>query len=220
MARSEQAIFTNLCMVYDDAGNILVQDRLDPAWPGLCFPGGNVEPGESFVESVIREVWEETGLTIENPILCGTKQFQTDSNERYVVLFYKTNHFSGQLKSSDEGKVFWIPREDLVKYTLCEDFPDMVKIFESDCLSEFYYYTENGDWKLKLLYREVSMEKSTSFPTVMKSIALITFVLRQVLSGCTGTSPQAGFCPLPSAPGLPVTILPCGCWWAQLFPVG
>lgn len=151
MSRSEQAIFTNLCMVHDHDGNILVQDRKDPDWPGICFPGGHVEPGESFVESVIREVWEETGLTIENPILCGTKQFQTRKGERYVVLFYKTDHYSGELKSSDEGEVFWIPRTDLHKYTLCDDFPDMVRVFEEDELSEFYYYTENGDWKLKLL---------------------------------------------------------------------
>ena len=151
MSRSEQAIFTNLCMVYDHAGNILVQDRRAQDWPGLCFPGGHVEPGESFVESVIREVWEETGLTIENPILCGTKQFQTDDGARYVVFFYKTNRYSGQLKSSDEGEVFWIPRTDLHKYTLCDDFPDMVRVFEEDDLSEFYYYTENGDWKHKLL---------------------------------------------------------------------
>lgn len=151
MARSEQAIFTNLCMVYDHAGNILVQDRLDPDWPGLCFPGGHVEPGESFVESVIREVWEETGLTIENPTLCGTKQFQTKHGERYVVFFYKTDRFSGELKSSDEGKVFWIPRDTLPQYTLCDDFLDMVRVFEQDDLSEFYYYTENGEWKLKLL---------------------------------------------------------------------
>jgi 8-oxo-dGTP diphosphatase len=151
MSRSEKAIFTNLCMVYDHAGNILVQDRLDPSWPGLCFPGGHVEPGESFVDSVIREVWEETGLTIENPRLCGTKQFQTKNGERYVVFFYKTDKFSGELKSSDEGKVFWIPRHTLPEYTLCDDFLDMVKVFESDDLSEFYYYTENGDWKLKLL---------------------------------------------------------------------
>ncbi len=151
MSRSEQAIFTNLCMIYDGAGNILVQDRLDPTWPGICFPGGHMEPGESFVESVIREVWEETGLTIEKPILCGTKQFQTRHGERYVVFFYKTGRFSGQLKSSDEGKVFWIPRDKLTEYPLVEDFMDMVKVFESDDLSEFYYYTENGDWKLKLL---------------------------------------------------------------------
>ena len=151
MSRAEQAIFTNLCMVYDHSGNILVQDRKDPSWPGLCFPGGHVEPGESFVESVIREVWEETGLTIEKPRLCGTKQFQTKKGERYVVFFYKTDRFSGALKSSDEGEVFWIPRTDLHKYTLCDDFPDMVRVFEEDDLSEFFYYTENGDWKLKLL---------------------------------------------------------------------
>ena len=151
MSRSEKAIFTNLCMVYDDAGNILVQDRIDPSWPGLCFPGGHVEPGESFVEAVIREVWEETGLTIEKPMLCGTKQFQTDNDERYVVCFYKTNRFSGELRSSNEGKVFWVNRKDLEQYVLVDDFMDMVKVFECDDLSEFYYYTENGRWKLKLL---------------------------------------------------------------------
>ena len=151
MARSEHAIFTNMCMVYDDAGNILVQDRKNPDWPGLTFPGGHVEPGESFVESVIREVREETGLTIENPILCGTKQFQTRKGERYVVLFYKTNLFSGELKSSDEGEVFWIPRDTLPRYTLADDFLEMVSVFESENLSEFYYYKEDGRWKRKLL---------------------------------------------------------------------
>ena len=151
MSRSEQAIFTNLCMVYDDAGNILVQNRMDPDWPGICFPGGHVEPGESFAESVIREVWEETGLTIEKPILCGTKQFQTEKGERYVVFFYKTDRFSGELRSSDEGEVFWIPRKELNRYTLCTDFEDMVKVFEDEDLSEFYYYQEDGNWKFKLL---------------------------------------------------------------------
>ena len=151
MSRSEAAIFTNLCMIYDNAGNILVQDRKDPDWPGLCFPGGHVEPGESFVASVIREVWEETGLTIENPRLCGTKQFETKHGERYVVFFYKTSRFSGQPQSSDEGEVFWISKEDLHKYTLCDDFESMIQVFESDELSEFYYYKEDGSWKLKLL---------------------------------------------------------------------
>lgn len=151
MERSEKAIFTTLCMVYDNNGNILVQDRRDPGFPGICFPGGHVEPEESFVEAAIREVWEETGLTIENPVLCGTKQFQTQNGARYVVFFYKTNRFSGQLKSSDEGEVFWIPRDALHSYHLVIDFESMLKVFESDQFSEFYYYTEDGSWKLKLL---------------------------------------------------------------------
>ena len=151
MSRSEQAIFTNLCMVCDGAGNILVQDRKKPDWPGLCFPGGHVEPGESFVESVIREVREETGLTIENPILCGTKQFQTEDGERYVVLLYRASRYSGELRSSDEGEVFWIPRDSLSQHQLSIDMEDMVRIFESDNLSEFYYYLENSNWKHKLL---------------------------------------------------------------------
>lgn len=151
MSRSESAVFTNMCMVCDDAGNILVLDRKKADWPGLCFPGGHVEPGESFVESVIREVREETGLTIENPVLCGTKQFQTERKERYVVLFYKTNHFHVELKASEEGEVFWIPRRTLSDYPLSVDFEEMVSIFESEELSEFYYYQEDGQWKRKLL---------------------------------------------------------------------
>ena len=152
MSHPEKAIFTNMCMVYDDSGNILVQDRKNPDWPGITFPGGHVEPGESFVESTIREVREETGLTIENPVLCGIKQFgELDTGARYVVLFFKANHFSGKLKSSDEGEVFWIPRKDLKKYPLADDFEDMVRIFESEDLSEFYWCKEQDTWKAKLL---------------------------------------------------------------------
>lgn len=151
MSREEKAIFTNMCMIYDESENILVQNRLDPNWPGITFPGGHVEARESFVESVIREVKEETGLLIEKPILCGTKQFMTEDNARYVVLFYKTKQFSGNLRSSKEGEVFWINRKELSDYVLANDMEEMVKVFERDEWSEFYYYQENGKWKSKLL---------------------------------------------------------------------
>ena len=65
MSRAEKVILTNMCMVYDNKGNILVQERVNKDWPGITFPGGHVEPRESFVRSVIREVREETGLTVE-----------------------------------------------------------------------------------------------------------------------------------------------------------
>ena len=49
MAEIEKVIFMNMCMVYDDKGNVLVQDKIDENWGGLTFPGGHVEKGESFV---------------------------------------------------------------------------------------------------------------------------------------------------------------------------
>ena len=151
MSRMEQAVFTVLVMISDENGNILVQNRLDPGWPGICFPGGHVEPGESFTAAAIRETFEETGLTIENPRLCGVKQFQTKENARYVVFFYKADQYHGQLQSSDEGEVFWLRRSDFHQYTFVEDFREMLKVFEQDDLNEFYYYKENGNWALKLL---------------------------------------------------------------------
>ena len=137
-------------MVYDNCGNILVQNRKKKDWSGVTFPGGHVELAESFTQSVIREIKEETGLTIKNPVLCGIKQFQTDTNARYIVLFYKTNQFSGTVTSSEEGEVFWIPRERLTEYTLAEDFEEMLKIFESDNLSEFFYDRKNGNWQVEI----------------------------------------------------------------------
>ena len=150
MAREERAIFTNMCMVTDGKGNVLVQDRLNPDWPGITFPGGHVEAGESFTQSVIREVFEETGLIVEDPVLCGTKQFQTDAGARYVVLFYKATKFSGNLRSSNEGKVYWLPRSELGNQKLAPDMMEMVQVMESQVLSEFYYQKIDGVWKAAL----------------------------------------------------------------------
>ena len=150
MAREETAVFTNMCMITDGNGNVLVQDRLNPDWPGITFPGGHVEPEESFTQSVIREVYEETGLTIEDPVLCGTKQFQTKTDARYVVFFYKASKYHGTLWSSSEGKVFWLPRTELSKQILAPDMMEMVRVMESENLSEFYYQKVEGNWKYTL----------------------------------------------------------------------
>lgn len=151
MDRSERAIFTNLCMISDGRGNVLVQDRQSNDWPGVSFPGGHVEPGESFTQSVIREVREETGLTIEQPRLVGIKQFQTEADERYVVLLYRADRYSGTLTTSEEGEVFWVRRSELGRYKLPVDFEDILKVFESDDLSEFYYDRNGGAWTHTLL---------------------------------------------------------------------
>ena len=149
MSRKENCILTNMCMIYD-GDRILVQDRLNSDWPGITFPGGHVEPGESFVDSVIREVKEETGLDISNVRLCGVKQWtQKDGEYRYIVFFYKTNEFCGDIKSSNEGRVFWINKNELMNYPLANDFEKMFEVFDNDNLSENYYWLEHNEWKVE-----------------------------------------------------------------------
>ncbi len=144
----EKAIFTTLCMVKDENKNVLVQERIGGKWEGIAFPGGHVEAGESFVSSVIREVFEETGYTIENPKLCGIKQFPTDDGARYVILLFKANRFHGELQSSNEGRVFWANYEKLNQYKLSVDMLEMLPLFEDDTKSEFYYYKdEMEEWQ-------------------------------------------------------------------------
>lgn len=150
MSRQIPVTLTNMCMVYD-GDRVLVQDRVDPDWPGITFPGGHVESGESFCASVIREVFEETGLTIENPRLCGVKEWENQDGSRYIVLFYKTNQFSGQLKSSEEGKVFWSSIESLSSLKLSLDFQQHLDLFFNEDLSEAFYENTDLGWKLHLL---------------------------------------------------------------------
>lgn len=146
MNRKQLATITNMCLVYS-GDKILVQERNKKDWPGLTFPGGHVEKGENFIASVIREVKEETGLTIYDPLLCGMEEYKTDNNdERYLMLFYKTDKFEGELKSSKEGKVFWINKDDLLKYELSLDLDRIYKIMTDDSLSELIYEYKNGEY--------------------------------------------------------------------------
>lgn len=136
-------------MIYDGS-RILVQKRNDPEWPGITFPGGHVEPGEAFIDSVIREVKEETGLDITNVRLCGLKQWTHRKGEfRYIVLFFKTSTFSGELRSSEEGEVFWIDRSEIENYALADGFDSMLEVFLNDELSENYHWFDGENWQFK-----------------------------------------------------------------------
>lgn len=144
MSRVEKVEFTNMCMIYDKS-RVVVIDRQKKDWPGITFPGGHVEPEESFTDAVIREIKEETGLTIKSPQLCGIKDW-CENDCRYVVLFYKTNKFSGNLESSCEGKVWWEEIENLPNLKLSNDMIDMLRVFTEDDLSEFFYYQKDNKW--------------------------------------------------------------------------
>lgn len=140
---------TNLCMVCDGE-MVLVQNRIKSDWPGITFPGGHVEHGESFCESVIREVKEETGLTVQSPVLCGIKEWENTDGSRYIVLLYRADRFSGTLLDCAEGKNFWIRREELAKQKLSLDFLPLLSVFEDPANSEFFYRQKNDRWEIEI----------------------------------------------------------------------
>ena len=147
MARMEEVELTNMCMVCDGKGNVLVRNKKGGrTWHGWNFPGGHVEQGEFVTPSVIREVREETGLTIENPKLCGIKEFHKEQDgKRFIVFLYAASRFSGELRASDEGDVFWYPLSELKRSKeLADGFSEMLPVFTSDEISEVFY-TKNWD---------------------------------------------------------------------------
>jgi len=149
--RIEKVVITNICLVYK-GNKILVQERTKKDWPGLTFPGGHVEKGENFNDSVIREVKEETGLTLLKPILCGIEEFKIlNKEERHIILYYKCNKFKGKIKSSKEGEIFWLDKKDFKKSKLSLDLDLMYKIMNSNELSELIYYKKDGKYKKKIV---------------------------------------------------------------------
>lgn len=145
MDKPERVILTNMCMI-QRGSKVLVEDKVSRWANGIIFPGGHVEEHEPIVDSVIREMREETGLTIENPALCGIKEWINEDGSRYIVFLFKTDQFSGKLKSSEEGQVFWADRDEILNMNWIWHLDGILRVMESDSLSELYLDAAD-EWK-------------------------------------------------------------------------
>lgn len=148
MSRTENVELTTLCLIHK-GNQYLLQDRVKKDWKGYTLPGGHVEPGESIVEAAIREMQEETGLTIRNPKLCGVKQFPIEGG-RYLVFLFETEEFEGELVSSEEGVMHWVNAGELDTVKTVNDLKELLQVMLDDNLSEFRYVIEDGKWKIVL----------------------------------------------------------------------
>lgn len=146
----EQVTFTNMCMIEDSEGRVVVQQRRR-SWKGAAFPGGHVEQGESFTRAVIREIREETGLTIEHPRLVAVKDWMDDDGSRYVVLLYRASRYTGTLTSSEEGDVWWQPLDRLTELPLASSMDIMLRAFLDEDVSEHLLVHDEGGWHNLLL---------------------------------------------------------------------
>lgn len=145
---------TNMVMVQDKStGKVLVQERVK-SWKGISFPGGHVEAGESFVDSAIREVKEETGLDIRNLQSCGVIHWSHNRNfNRYIVFLYKTTDFSGELlPETEEGRVFWADPEEVKTMNLSSNFANYLPMFLDGNRNEAFGSWNEDDPEI-LLYK-------------------------------------------------------------------
>ena len=146
MSRTEIVELTVLCLLHQN-GKYLLQDRVKKDWKGFTLPGGHVEPGESIVDAVVREMKEETGLRIMDPKLCGVKQFPIEKG-RYIVFLFEATQYEGELCSSEEGKMHWIRTEEIDKVNLVSDFKDLLEVMLDENLSEFQYVVTDNRWNI------------------------------------------------------------------------
>lgn len=143
MERRDRVVLENMCMI-QDGSKVLVEDKIGKDIRGIIFPGGHIEENEPIVDSVIREIKEETGLTIKNPTLCGVKNWIEDDGTRYIVFLFKTEEYSGTLTSSSEGRVFWVEKDEVLKLPWIWGMDCLMRIFVDGEFSEMFMNAANG----------------------------------------------------------------------------
>lgn len=128
----------NIVMIYDPAdGTVLLQER--PDGEGSAFPGGHLEIGESLCQSCVREVWEETGLTVSDPVLCGLVHWSMEDGRQEFIWCYRTCRFTGTLRHSEEGGNRWVSADELNGRQLIGWFREQLPLFFTKRFTELSY---------------------------------------------------------------------------------
>lgn len=123
MTISTHAINTTLCYIRANRQTVMLQRRKRDAGYGQWYPpGGKFEPGETPEECVIREVYEETGLTLTEYRLRGLLTFihyaETQPIRTTTCFVFESFAFTGTLLASKEGEVRWVADDAIVTYNI------------------------------------------------------------------------------------------------------
>ena len=118
----QKSELTTLCYIENETQYLMLhrvtkkQDVNKDKWIGI---GGHFEFGESPEECLLREVQEETGLTLTSWRFRGLVTFVSGDWEEYMCL-YTADNFEGELIECEEGELVWIPKEEVFQLNLWE----------------------------------------------------------------------------------------------------
>ncbi len=147
---------TTLCYIEQDGKYLMLhrvskkKDVNKDKWIGV---GGKFEPGEAPEECLLREVKEETGLTLLSYRFRGILTFQCDMAEPEYIFLYTADQFEGTLSDCDEGELVWVNKEDVFSLNLWEGDKIMFRL-----LSE-----REEPFSLKLTYRGDALVEAKEF---------------------------------------------------------
>jgi len=138
---------TTLCYIEKEDSYLMmhrvkkVNDINKDKWVGV---GGHFEEGESPEECLLREVYEETGLTLRNFRLRGIVTFSTDVYPTEYMFLYTADAYDGEIAECNEGNLEWVKKSDVY------DLP----IWEGDKLFFRLLEEEVPVFSLKLRYED------------------------------------------------------------------
>ena len=139
-------IETTLCYIEQDGKYLMLhrikkkQDPNEGKWIGV---GGKLEPGETPEECLVREVWEETHLVLDEYEKRGEILFSAEGWEDEIMHLYTATGFHGELcEDCNEGELKWVSFQEIPSLSLWEgDRIFLADLLEgkTDIQMELYY---------------------------------------------------------------------------------
>lgn len=126
---------TTLCYIEQNNRYLMLlrnkkkRDENKGKWIGV---GGKFQEGESSDECLLREVREETGLTLTSYRLRGLITFVSDEWGTEIMHLYTAHDFEGELTECDEGELRWIPKDEVMSLNLWEGDREFLSLLSQD----------------------------------------------------------------------------------------
>lgn len=143
---------TTICYIEKDEKYLMLHrtkkknDMNQGKWLGI---GGKFEENETPEECIIREVKEETGLTLKSYKLRGIVTYISNQYETEYMYIFTSNDFEGKLIECNEGDLKWIPINELLNLKMWEGDPIFLKKLQENDKFFTVKFIYNGDKLIK-----------------------------------------------------------------------